>query len=178
MTWGLIGGAAVTTIGGALLGGNKSSGGTGSGGNAYQPLNTGPADAGWLNAFNQQSALTNQASGAASPLYDQSLAAQQGINYQTFQNAANQAGQQYGQMAGLAGQQGQQYGQMAGQAGQQMQNLYGAANQVGQTAFDPQNALYARTQQQVGDQINAGQAQRGLGVSAVGGQEYGQGMSN
>jgi hypothetical protein len=62
---------------------------------------------------------------------------------------------------------------------QGMQNqLYSGAQNVMNTAFDPQQSLYNRTQQQVGDQINAGQAQRGLGTSGVGASEYNQGMSN
>jgi len=85
---------------------------------------------------------------------------------------------QYGQLAGTAG-------QYAGQLGQQAQKAYGAQNYLqgaGQQVFnlglDPQSALYNRTQQQLSDQINAGQAQRGLGGSAVGGAEYNQGLSN
>ena len=94
------------------------------------------------------------------------------------QNAANMAGQQYAQLGQQAQQAGQQYNQQA-------QNAYGSQNylqQAGQNlnnmATDPQNALYNRTQQHLGDQINVGQAQRGLGGSAVGGSEYNQGMSN
>lgn len=163
-------------IGGSLLGG--SSGGSGSGGNAYQAQNLGAADSGWQQAFQQQQNLTGQASGAASPLYAQSLASQQGINYAPYQQASNTAGGMQSQAAGIAGQQGAQYGLNAALAGQQQQNLYGMANQVGQTAFDPQQALYGRTQQQLAGQVNAGQAARGLGVSAQGGSEYNQAMGN
>ena len=88
----------------------------------------------------------------------------QGINYAPYQQAANQAGSMYGRQAGMAGQQSQQ--------------LQQGANQLLQTGFDPQNALFQQTQQQLGDQVNAGQAQRGLGNSAVGGQEYNQAMGN
>ena len=44
----------------------------------------------------------------------------------------------------------------------------GAANQVLNTGFDPQNALYDRTAQQVGDRQNALNAMYGLGTSAAG----------
>ena len=112
----------------------------------------------------QQYDIANTVSGLAQPAYLQSYNASNAINFDPYQQGANQAGQQYGQM-------GQQ---AAGQA----QNLYGAGSQIYNTAFDPQNALYARTQQQVGDQINAGQAQRGLGNSPEGASEYNQGMTN
>lgn len=44
----------------------------------------------------------------------------------------------------------------------------GAANQVLNTGFDPQNTLYDRTAQQVGDRQNALNAMYGLGTSAAG----------
>src|SRR5258708_26510103 len=48
-------------------------------------------------------------------------------------------------------------------------SLFGAGNQVLNTAFDPQQALYNRTQQQVMDQINAANASSGVyGPAAAG----------
>ena len=47
-----------------------------------------------------------------------------------------------------------------------------------QTAFDPQQALYGRTQQQLQDQVRAGQGARGLGNSAVGAGLEDQAMGN
>lgn len=102
----------------------------------------------------------------------------QGINYDPLQQASNTAGQQYQGVANLAGQQAGIYGQLAGLAGGQQQSMYDAGNRVMNTAMDPQQALFHRTQQQLSDQVNAGQAQRGLGASAVGGSEYNQTMSN
>jgi hypothetical protein len=108
----------------------------------------------------------------------------------------NLGGQNYGQYAGLT-QAGVNnpyaalYQQGAGGAGGMMQNAgvgaFGAGGQLLGTAsgelpdvnallamgFDPQNALYARTQQQVADQA-AAQAS----ASGVGGTPYGQGLAN
>jgi hypothetical protein len=59
-------------------------------------------------------------------------------------------------------------------------NLIGAgssmlpwAQQILQTGFDPQNALYNRTQQQLTDQIRAGESARGIAMSP-----YGAGVEN
>ncbi len=76
----------------------------------------------------------------------------------------------YLQGAGQAGQMGMQAGQQAFGAGG---NLYGMGNQVFNTAFDPQSALYARTQQQLQDQVRAGEAARGIQSSP-----YGAGVEN
>jgi hypothetical protein len=163
---GLLGGVAAS----ALSGGQQ--------GYAYSPQNVSAADTAWLNAMQQQQSVAQQTGQAVSPLYQQSLQQQQAINYNPYLQGAQQAGQSYAGLAGLAGQQAGQYGQGAALAQQQQQNLYGLGNQVAQTAFDPQQALYGRTQQQLAEQVNAGQAARGLGVSPVGGQEYNQAMSN
>jgi hypothetical protein len=56
--------------------------------------------------------------------------------------------------------------------------LTGAANQVLTTAFDPQQALYDRTSQQLTDQSNAINAQYGLSSSPYGAGVAGQTMSN
>lgn len=83
------------------------------------------------------------------------------------------------QNAGAAsGQQGQQnLGQsdilrsLANQGG-------AAAGQVLNTGFDPQNALYNRTQQQLQDQVRVGEAQRGIAMSPYGSGLENQAMSN
>jgi len=146
-------------------------GGANSNGPAYTPIGLNQVDQGFLSNYGQQQANNQNVQNQAYPAYQQSFNQAQGINYQPYQQAANAAGQQYGQAATAIGQQ-------AGLAGQQMQNLYGAGNQLYQTSLDPQSALYNRTQQQLSDQVNAGQAARGLGVSPVGGSEYNQAMSN
>lgn len=50
-------------------------------------------------------------------------------------------------------------------------NAFG--NQLMQQGFDPQNQLYARTQQQLQDQVRAGQAARGINMTP-----YGAGLEN
>lgn len=52
------------------------------------------------------------------------------------------------------------------------------ASQILQTGFDPQNALYNRTQQQVTDQLNAQNALNGLSSTPYGAGVAGQGISN
>jgi hypothetical protein len=71
------------------------------------------------------------------------------------------------------------------QAGQQGTNNLGAADQLrtstGQmlnTAFDPQNALYNRTLQQLQDQQRVGQAARGITMSPYGAGLENQALSN
>lgn len=52
------------------------------------------------------------------------------------------------------------------------------AGQILQQGFDPQNALYNRTQQQVQEQVRSGEAARGLGNSPFGAGVENQAMSN
>ena len=172
-------GAAAAAAGAINSIANTPSGGSYSGvSGAYTPQGLQTADTAWLQAFGNEQNVANQVGSTVQPLYQQSLNAQQGIDYSQYLQGAQQAGQAYTGLAGLAGQQANMYGGAAQTAQGQQQNLYGNANQVAQTAFDPQNALYDRTQQQLSDQVNAGQAMRGLGVSPVGGSEYNQAMSN
>lgn len=78
--------------------------------------------------------------------------------------------------AGTAGQMGQQAGMgtfgAGGQLQQAGQGLLGDINPLISMGYDPQQALYARTQQQVTDQSNAAAA-----ASGVGGTPYGQGVT-
>ena len=172
-------GPAISLVGGQLLGGSSPSGGGASGsGPIYTPTNMAGADQGWQQAFNGSQGIAQGNQGQTSPYFQQSLSQMEGMNYQPYLNAANQAGGMYGQAAGMAQGQAQGYGQQAQTALGQQGAMYGAGNQVMQTAFDPQNALFAQTQQQLGDQVNAGQAARGLGNSAEGASEYNNAMSN
>lgn len=122
----------------------------GAGANMYTPTGLGAADTSW-----QQNQATDQsqlgANGGLNNISDQGLyqSYQQAnaINYQPYQQQQNQLGASYGQ------------------AGQQLQQ---AGQQMYQTAFDPQQALYNRTQQQVGDQANAISSMYGLGQSGAG----------
>lgn len=170
--------ALVGVAGSALM--NSGGGSSGTSGQVpyYQPGGLGATDTGWQQMFGGAKDLATQGAAAANPLYQQTLQQQQAINYAPYTQAAQRAGGQYDWLSNLAGAQGQAYGQQAGLAGQQQQNLYGAANQIYQTAFDPQNAQFAKTQQQLQDQVRAGQAARGLGNSPVGGAEENQAMQN
>jgi len=178
MAW--IGGALAAggSILGGLIGGSSSGNSAGPTSYAYTPQGLTAADTAWQQAFGNEQGVANQVGSTVQPLYQQSLNAQQGINYAPYLQGAQQAGQAYSGLAGMAGQQAGMYGNAAQTAQGQQSNLYGLANQVANTAFDPQSALFAQTQQQLSDQVNAGQAQRGLGVSPVGGSEYNQAMSN
>jgi hypothetical protein len=159
---------------GGLLGGDSGGGGS----PTYAPTGLSTVDTSWQDALKAQKGIADQTQTTLSPYYQQSLQQGQTINYSPYLQSQRQAGQQYGAVGNLAQQQMSQYGQQAGIAGQQQQSLYGAGNQLYQTSLDPQNALYDRTQQQLTDQVRAGQAARGLGNSAVGGAEENQAMSN
>lgn len=103
------------------------------------------------------------------PLYQQTAMQQYANPYaQMFMQGA----QQGGQMGQQAGQAGFNAGQGAINAGQNFmqagQSVVPYASQIAQTAFDPQNALYARTQQQLTDQTRAGQAARGVATTPYG----------
>lgn len=176
MTWGAIGGAAIGVVGSALTS-KKNKGGTQQT-PYYQPSGLGYADTGWQQMFGGAKDVASQAATTAQPLYQQTLQQQQAIGYDPYLQAAQTAGGQYDWLSNLAGMQGQAYGQQAGLAGGQQQALYGAANKIYQTGFDPQGELFAKTQQQLQDQVRAGQAARGLGASPVGAAEETQAMQN
>jgi len=120
--------AAWIGAGAAVLGAVNSSKGSGSPTTAFSGPNTNLANSGWASGFNGLENVANTGYDASAPLYAQSLAQQQGINYSPYLNAANQAGQQYGNMAGVA---------------QNQANTYGAAgNALYQAAFNPNQAQY------------------------------------
>ena len=156
--------------------GSSSSGG--SSGPTYSPTGLGHADQGWQSAYGSMGDLAKTTDTNARNYYGTSLTEANQINYSPYAQASRQAGQEYGQLANTANQQSGIYGQQAGLAGQQQQNLYGAANQIYNTAFDPNQAQFNQTQQQLQDQVRAGQAARGLGNSAVGASEENQAMTN
>jgi hypothetical protein len=172
---GVAGGVTSSLLGG----GSKSSGGGGGGGTrGYTPSDMGDADAGWSQKYIAENNMNTDLGQRVQPYYQQSLNAADAINYDPYQQAANRAGNIYGEMSGIAGQQVGQYGQQADMSRGQENMLYGAGQQILNTAQDPQNALYGRTQQQLTDQVRAGQAARGLGNSPVGAAEENQAMSN
>lgn len=133
----------------------------------YQP----PNQAGAASAFQAGSAalgtqgqnLYNTANSGYSQLYNQALTNPYAGQAQTAANAAGATGQAFG---------GQEMGY-----GQGLANIAGSLGQyngaIAQTAFDPQNALYNRTQNQVTDQANATAASSGLA-----GSPFGAGLTN
>jgi len=90
---------------------------------------------------------------------------------QGMQNSANQAGQI---AQGLLPQQQAAIQGMYG-AGN---NMLSAGNTVFNTAMDPQQALYNRTQQQLQDQVRAASSAAGVGTSPYGAGLENQAMSN
>ena len=74
--------------------------------------------------------------------------------------------------------QGQQGLNMSGQLAGQINPTLNAANRVLDTAFDPQSALYNRTQHQLDQQTAANQASRGLAMTPYGAELSNQADSN
>lgn len=98
-------------------------------------------------------------------------------SYNTFGQNLGQAGgiaqgmvNNPGAPTWLAG--AQQAGNMGTQGGMNAfgagGSMYGMGGAIANTAFDPQNALYARTLQQTQDQARAGQAVRGIAMTPYG----------
>lgn len=155
-------------------------GGSGGGGGApyYTPTGLAGADQRWQGSNAANYALAQGAQGMAQPAYNQSFQRAMGIDYQPFLDRANQSGAAYGQAGDLAMQQMGQYGQMAQGEQAQRDMLYGAAGNVLNTAFDPQEALYNRTQQRLTDQIRAGQSARGIAMSDSGAMDEAGALGN
>jgi hypothetical protein len=100
----------------------------------------------------------------------------------TQQGVNNPYSGMYQQGGGQAGQMGMQAGQGAyGAGGQLMQNSLGMLPDVQallSMGFDPQQALYSRTAQQMQDQQRAQQAASGIGGTPYGAGVMGQTMNN
>ena len=139
---------------------------------SFQLPNTGNA-AGQF--FSRTGALENQ----FNPLYAglTGPAQQAGMNlYNNPYAGGLQAGAGTAGNMGMAAALGQYgLGQDISQAGL---GLYGPAGQVLNTAFDPQQALYNRTLQQLQDQMRTGQAARGINMTPYGAGLENQGLSN
>ena len=151
--------------GASLLGGSKSS----SGGqpNVYIPQNQTQADATYTNFLGDMATGANGLSKQLLPAY-QSYAS----NIQNNPYAAGAQGSA-NQISGL----GQQAGMMdynnAGALSSAANQGLPYASQILQQGFDPQNALYNRSVQQLQDQMGAGAAQSGLS-----GTPYAAGLQN
>lgn len=125
-----------------------------------------------------QGQANSQYSGAMTGIYGAANTGQQYTNNQInnpytsgYQGGANAAAGQYGNLASMAGGASSSlYG--AGDV------ALGAGDAILQNGFDPQNALYDRTQQQVQDQTLAGLAATGTASSPYGAGVLGQTDSN
>ena len=157
-------------------GGGGSSGGYYSGSTpppTYIPQQQQAADTSYMNLVNSMIPYAQSVPGTIMP-----------SSTQAYQNlAANPyaGGAQAG--ANTAGAYGT--GTLAPMQAAGAQSLYGAgqtgipyASQILQTGFDPQSALYNRTQQQTQDQINAQLGMSGLSGSPYGAGVAAQGLSN
>jgi len=167
MPWGVAASVGAAAVGSAVSSAMAPST-SGGGGSYYVPTGLTSADQAWQQQLQQQQAMAGSLyNGDLLPFYQNSL------NYGSqafgqyapgYQNAANAAGQQYTNL-------GQQ---LAGASG----NQFAAGNQLYQTAFDPQNALYNRTVQQLQDQTGATNSMYGLGSSAAGAGVANQALGN
>lgn len=138
----------------------------------YVPTGSSNADANLQN-------LQNQQFGAATSYPNYALPQYQSISNDLVNNPYAQGAQQAGVNAGaaagsIANQQYTAAGTLQGMGSQAAP--YG--QQILQTGFDPQQALYNRTQQQTMDQLQAANAMSGLSGSPYGAGVVGQGISN
>ncbi len=157
----------------------------GAGVSAYGALN-GRSSAGQVQ-LPQQFGMPNMANAASGAYGGIGQLAGQSVPGQVLpmyeQTAMQQYNNPYAQMFMQGALGGSQMGQQAGQtgfnagagaigAGQQFQNAGMSAipyaSSIAQTAFDPQNALYAKTQHDLIDQTRAAQAARGVATTPYG----------
>lgn len=168
MPWTAVAAPVIGTVAGSLFGG---SGGPGFSGTMLPGMDQAAQQ--YQGAVQGYLPQAQQYYGAMNPQYaNQAFNAMFNNPYAGgMQAGANQAGQMAGQMAGQAFQGGQ--GMMAA-APEALQ----AGRQIYQTAFDPQQALQNRMQQQTLDQAAATGSMFGLGGSAAGAQAANQALQN
>lgn len=157
----------------SVFGGGSSSGkstGPGVAVQPYQPQNQQQFDQ-YYNQLIQQM-MGNNTAAQLYPQYQAQTTAIQNNPYATgAQTAANDSGAAYT----AAGNQATAGGTSAYNMGN---SLVPYSTQILNTAFDPQNALYDRTAQQLQDQTRASEAARGLATSPIGAQLENSAMSN
>lgn len=125
----------------------------------YVPTQTGQADQAWGQALQAIQAATDRNTGMVDPTLLSSYSKLLGIDLSGLVSAGSSAGEMLTNLSGTAGGMGNM---AAGQAGA-----------INQSAFDPQNALHDRLQQQVVDNTRAGESARGLAMGP-----YGAGLEN
>lgn len=154
---------AAAAAGSLALNVSNSMGGSGVP-SVYKPGNLGYQDQSYNNVLQSMNDNFAGLPGQVIPQYQQVA---QNITNNPYASLSQQGANQAGALApGVSGM------QIGG-----ANSLYGAGNQVLGTAFDPQNALYNRTQQQTMDQINAANAASGLAGPAAAGVAQ-QGLTN
>lgn len=167
-------GAVVGSIGAAAVSSAMAPSPSGGGGGPsyYVPTGLGTADQSWQGLLGNISNTYSQKGldqyGLAS-LYG-------GLNANNaygggYQNAANTAGSEYGDLANLLKSQSTGYQNT-------QQGLLNAGQNVYNLGLDPQNALYAKLQQQTTDQSNAVNSMYGLGSSGAGAGMTDQALTN
>lgn len=137
---------------------------------AINPFGTGAGGPGGGQQVGGQAGGGYPTGGYAAP-----TGAQAAIGSNPWSLAANSSAATAGQAAGA--QAGANFGQ-AGNMRAGANTLQTGAGQVLNTAFDPQNALYNRTAQQLQDQVRVGEAARGITMSPYGAGVEGKAMSD
>lgn len=138
------------------------------------PSNPSPTVAGNTPSnFNPNAGVSAGTFSATKMPYNYGGQPQADTNVQAQMNVLGQGNPFQNQAQGYAQTAGQNSAYFGGQTMGQGMNQYGGANAVMNTAFDPQNALYDRTKQQVMDSVNANEAARGITMSP-----YGAGVAN
>lgn len=122
----------------------------------------------WMNAGSPANPQFTSGGGAAN-------SGQPELTTNPFSRSAISSAQNAGAASGQQGQQNLGQSDMLRSLATQGGN---AAGQVLNTGFDPQNALYNRTAQQLQDQTRVGEAQRGIAMSTYGAGLENQAMSN
>lgn len=122
-----------------------------------------------LGGINSISSTTSGVPNQTAPLYQNTALGQYNNPYADMYLTGAQTA---GNMGRFAGEQGFSAGRTAMDSGNTFQTAANSvipyASSIAQTAFDPQNALYAKTQHDLIDQTRAGQAARGVATTPYG----------
>lgn len=156
---------------GSPTGGSASGSGNGIITDPMGPGQGGSASA--ATGFNPNAGVTGGTFSATQAPYQYGGKPQSDVNLQAQMNVMGQGNPFQNTAQGYANTAGYNSANVGGAAIGQGQNMYGGANAVMNTAFDPQNALYNKLQQQNTDQTNASMASRGITMSP-----YGAGVAN
>lgn len=167
--------AGVVGAGAAVYSASQAGKGGGGGGGymPYLPQYSGNADALWLQALQSGWDLGTGVPGNVSPLLQQGLNYQSGVDPRAYQGAGQAASMMYPGIANQDLNSASILQALAGNAIQRQGDVYGAGQNIWQTALDPQNALRDRTQHLLNENVRAGESARGLAMTP-----YGAGIEN